>query len=99
MRNDLEKIFLMGLGAMAMTNEKAKDLKDELLKKGEELYKKGENLNAELKHKLKDDVTIVNYDFSKENIIKQIKNMSEEDKKAIMDVIKPAKKDTKKNND
>ena len=52
MKETLENIMLMGLGAMAMTSEKAKDLKEELLKKGKEAYKEGEALNEELKHKI-----------------------------------------------
>ena len=53
----------MGLGAMSLTNEKAKELKEELLKKGQELYEKGAVANEELKHNIneaiKDRVTVV----------------------------------------
>ena len=34
MKETLENVMLMGLGAMVMTSEKAKGLKEELLKKG-----------------------------------------------------------------
>ena len=45
MKEDIKKILLMGLGAMSLTNEKAKELKDDLLKKGQELYEKGSIAN------------------------------------------------------
>ena len=34
MKEDLKNIILMGLGVMSLTNEKAQDLKKELLEKG-----------------------------------------------------------------
>ena len=54
MREELKKIFLMGLGAMSMTNEKAEALKKELLQKGEEMLEAGKVANEELKHNLKE---------------------------------------------
>ena len=45
MREELKKIFLMGLGAMSMTNEKAEALKKELLQKGEEMLEAGKVAN------------------------------------------------------
>ena len=59
MKETLENIMLMGLGAMVMTNEKAKELKDELLKKGMDAYKQGEALNEELKHNIKEKMSLV----------------------------------------
>lgn len=98
MREELENIILMGLGAMVLTTEKAQTLKEELLKKGEEAYKRGERLNEELKHniedKIKENVTVVveKPELSKEEMAEQIKNMSEEDKKEIMNLLKKANK-------
>ena len=90
--------MLMGLGAMVMTSEKAKGLKEELLKKGEEAYKQGQELNEELKHniseKIKENVTVTveKKDLTKDELIDRIKNLSEADKKEILKVLK-AKKD------
>ena len=41
MKEDLKNIILMGLGAMSLTNDKAHELKDELLKRGKDAYEKG----------------------------------------------------------
>ena len=98
MKETLENVMLMGLGAMVMTSEKAKGLKEELLKKGEEAYKQGQELNEELKHniseKIKENVTVTveKKDLTKDELIERIKNLSEADKKEILKVLK-AKKD------
>ena len=86
-KEDLKEILLMGLGAVSLTGDKAKELKEELLEKGKDLYAKGQVKNEELKHnlkdKVKDNVTIVYEKSSKEDIIEAIKNMSDEEKKEI----------------
>lgn len=98
MKETLENVMLMGLGAMVMTSEKAKDLKEELLKRGEEAYRQGQALNEELKHniqeKMKDNITVTveKADLSKEELAEQIKGLSEEDKKEILNLLKKAKK-------
>ena len=98
MKETLENIMLMGIGAMVMTSEKAKDLKEELLKKGTEAYKQGQVLNEELKHniseKIKEHVTVTveKEDLTKEDIAKKINELSEEDKKEILNLLKAKKK-------
>ena len=60
---DLKKIFLFGIGAMALTAEKSKVLIDELVAKGELTVEQGKVLNEELIHNIKktikDNVTVV----------------------------------------
>ena len=48
--DDLKKIFLAGVGAVAMTTEKSKEMIDQLLTKGELTVEQGKILNEELKH-------------------------------------------------
>jgi len=50
---DLKKIFLFGIGAMALTAEKSKVLIDELVAKGELTVEQGKVLNEELIHNIK----------------------------------------------
>ena len=47
---DLKKVLLAGIGAVATTIEKSKDVVDELVKKGELTVEQGKALNEELKH-------------------------------------------------
>jgi len=53
---DLKKIFLFGVGAMAMTAEKSKVLIEELVEKGELTVEQGKILNEELKHNIKETI-------------------------------------------
>lgn len=48
--DDLKKIFLAGVGAVAMTAEKSKEMIDQLVTKGELTVEQGKILNEELKH-------------------------------------------------
>lgn len=50
---NVKKIFLAGIGAVAVTAEKSKDLLDEMVKKGELTVEQGKVLNEELKHNMK----------------------------------------------
>lgn len=49
----MKKIMLAGIGAVAVTAEKSKELIDELVAKGELTVEQGKVLNEELKHKKK----------------------------------------------
>ncbi|MGV8905097.1 MAG: phasin family protein [Acetobacterium sp.] len=53
---DLKKIFLFGVGAMAMTAEKSKVIIDELVAKGELTVEQGKVLNEELIHNIKETI-------------------------------------------
>lgn len=44
-------IFLAGIGALAITGEKAKDVVDQLIAKGELTVEQGKQVNSELTHK------------------------------------------------
>lgn len=48
--DDLKKIFLAGVGAVALTAEKSKEMIDQLVTKGELTVEQGKILNEELKH-------------------------------------------------
>lgn len=97
MKEDLQNIILMGLGAMSMTTDKAKELKEALLKKGEAAYNSGKELNEELKHnieeKIKESVTVVvaKPEITKDDLAEAIKSMSEEDKKELLNLLKEKK--------
>lgn len=54
--DSMKKIMLAGIGAVAVTAEKSKDIIDELVTKGELTVEQGKVLNEELKHKLKETI-------------------------------------------
>jgi polyhydroxyalkanoate synthesis regulator phasin len=53
---DLRKLILAGIGAAALTVEKAKTIIDECVKKGELTFEQGKVINEELKHDIKKTV-------------------------------------------
>lgn len=67
----LKKVFLAGVGAVATTTEAAKDLVDQLVKKGELTVEQGKVLNEELKHNVKEKVN----DHVTVKIIKEYKDV------------------------
>lgn len=52
-------VFLAGIGAMAVTGEKTKELVDQLIAKGEITVEQGREVNSELKHKAEQTVSAV----------------------------------------
>ena len=48
----LKDIFLAGVGAMALTGEKSKELVDKLISKGELSVEQGKEINQELSRKV-----------------------------------------------
>ena len=58
----IQDIFLAGIGAMAITAEKSKDLVDQLISKGELTVDQGKQINTELKHKAEDVASTLRYD-------------------------------------
>lgn len=53
---NIKKILLAGIGAVAVTAEKSKDLLDEMVQKGELTVEQGKVLNEELKHNIRKTV-------------------------------------------
>ena len=51
--DNIKKVLLAGIGAVAVTGEKSKELLDEMVKKGELTVEQGKALNEELKHNIK----------------------------------------------
>ncbi len=51
--DNIKKVILAGIGAVAVTAEKSRDLLDEMVEKGELTVEQGKVLNEELKHNIK----------------------------------------------
>jgi poly(hydroxyalkanoate) granule-associated protein len=85
MSEEFKKIWLAGVGAMAMTAEKAEDLVEKLIKKGELTVEQGKALNEELRHNAREKVkqTVSKSKLCVESVIDNLENMSEEDIAAI----------------
>lgn len=89
MANDLseefKKIWLAGIGAMAITAEKAEEMVEKLIKKGEITIEQGKALNEELKHKAREKVKdkVAGSKLAVEAIIDNLEDLSAEDIAAL----------------
>lgn len=77
----LKKVMLAGVGALATTAEKSKEILDDLVKKGELTVEQGKVLNEELKHNVKKAV--------KENVTVKVKPSSPEELEELLDKMTP----------
>ena len=89
----LRTVFLAGVGAVAVTGEKAKKLVDDLVKKGELTVEEGKVLNEDITRKMGEKAE----NFKPENISKSIRGilfdidkMTQEDRDELMEKIKAA---------
>ena len=102
---DLKKIMLAGIGAVAVTSEKSMELIDDLVKKGQVTVEQGKELNEELKRNIKTkvqdtinehvNVTVVTKED--ENILDKLDTLSEEELQAVkakLDAIEKQKNNT-----
>ena len=85
--NGLTRIFLAGVGALAVTAEKSKEVVDELVKKGELTVEQGKILNEELKRdaatKIKEAVANIQSPESVEKIMGRVDDMTPEERAAL----------------
>lgn len=89
----LRTVFLAGVGAVAVTGEKAKKLVDDLVKKGELTVEEGKVLNEDIARKMGEKAE----NFKPEKISKSIRGvlfdidkMTQEDRDELMEKIKAA---------
>ncbi len=96
--DDLKKILLAGLGAVATTAEKSKELVERLAKKGEITWEQGKVLNEELTQKMKktfEEKVAPIFAEGKtkvENVVDNLRTMTREQLKAVKDQIEAMEK-------
>ena len=81
--DDLKKIILAGIGAAALTTEKAKQMIDEFVKKGELTVEQGKVLNEELKHNISRKIRENAAPQSVEEIAKAVAGLTPEERTAL----------------
>lgn len=90
---DLRKLILAGVGAVAAAKEKSEVIFQELVRKGELTVEQGQVLNEELKHNLREaireNVTVNVRDMS-EDIMSSVKDMDDEQLEALKQCIRDA---------
>ena len=78
---NIKKLLLAGVGAVAVRAEKSKELLDEMVEKGELTVEQGKVLNEELKHNIKKTV--------KENVNAGEKKTASEEVSELLDKMTP----------
>ena len=78
---NIKKLLLAGVGAVAVTAEKSKELLDEMVEKGELTVEQGKVLNEGLKHNIKKTV--------KENVNAGEKKTASEEVSELLDKMTP----------
>ncbi len=93
--DDLKKAFLFGVGAIAKTSEKSKELINELVEKGALTVEQGKSLNEELKHDLQEKILEKEKELNSELIrqIKDMKNLSDDDIAVLKEKIAEVEKE------
>lgn len=77
---DLKKILLAGVGAVAITAEKSAEVIGQLVEKGQLTVEQGKVLNEELKHSAREKVkSALDLDDSPEGIARRMEKMSPEE--------------------
>ena len=79
---ELKRVVMAGVGAVAMTAEKSKELIDVLVEKGELTVEQGKAMNEELRRnvleKLKEYVTLVEKNTNVYNVVEKLVYMTPE---------------------
>ena len=89
--DDMKKLFLLGFGAAALTAEKARDMVDHLVEKGELSIEQGKVLNEELKHHIQTRVDEAKNERAAqrmEQLSSQVRSLSAEELKQLKEVIR-----------
>ncbi|MEG2158552.1 MAG: phasin family protein [Clostridia bacterium] len=93
---EMRKLLLAGIGAVATTAEKSKELVEELIKKGELTVKEGKVLNEELAHNIKEKVNKkINVTVTKCTNFDDVEDLSEEQLADLKAKIEKAEKSKK----
>ena len=89
----VRKLILAGIGAVAVTKEKAAGVLEELVKQGELTVEQGKVLNEELKHNIKEAVrenVQVNVTTTADDLMNAVEDMDEEQLESLKQRIEAA---------
>ncbi len=85
----LRKIFLAGVGAVAVTGEKGKEIVDDLVKKGELTVEEGKTLNEDIASKFEEHTS--NFAKNIRNAVVDVDKMTKEERDELLEKLMAAK--------
>ncbi len=80
---EMKKVLLAGVGAVATSFEKSSEIVDKLVKKGELTVEQGKVLNEELKRNVKDSWETAGSQQKQPAILDQLEELSEDELTAL----------------
>ncbi|MDO5044416.1 MAG: hypothetical protein Q4E22_03860 [Coriobacteriia bacterium] len=83
----LRQFFLAGVGAMALTGEKGKEVFDKFVEHGEVAVAQGKEINEELKHTVDASVS----DFKQDSLYELINQLKPEERENLLNRLKNEK--------
>ena len=93
--DDFKKILLAGVGAAAVTAEKAEQVVNYCVEKGELTVEQGKVVNEELKHSVKEKVDATKEKFKKktnfDDVLKAVDDLTDEQIAALKEKLEKAK--------
>lgn len=89
--DEMRKIFLAGIGAIATSAEKTRDVIDSLIEKGELTVEQGKVINEELKRNLANHETEKN-EKNMEILLKKLDSLDKEELSALRDKLNELEK-------
>ncbi|MSS20023.1 hypothetical protein [Pseudoramibacter porci] len=93
--DEFKKIILAGVGAAAVTAEKAEQVVNYCVEKGELTVEQGKVVNEELKHSVKEKVDATKEKFKKktnfDDVLKAVDDLSDEQIAALKEKLEKAK--------
>lgn len=81
--DDFRKVFLAGIGALALTAEKGKEMIDTFVAKGEITLEQGKSLNEELKRNVSETLHKTPCDSAQDDLLRRMEQMQPEELAAI----------------
>ncbi|MBQ3797233.1 MAG: aspartyl beta-hydroxylase [Butyrivibrio sp.] len=84
----LKKILLAGVGAVALTVEKAEEILDDMVEKGEITVDQGKALNSELKRTIKENPIVKSNDSK--DLSKVVEGLSKDELSKLKELIAEA---------
>lgn len=78
-----QNIFLAGVGALSIGGEKAKDIVDDLVERGQVTVEQGRKINEELKHKASESKAKIRED----SVRAYVKSLSPEERESFADQV------------
>ncbi len=85
----LRKIFLAGVGAVAVTGEKSKEVIDDLVKKGELTVEEGKTLNEDIASKFEEHTS--NFAKNIRNAVVDVDKMTKAERDELLEKLMAAK--------